>query len=132
MLIVGGEAVGALLGLGGGVFLLRVLRGARLPSPDTLSVRGGSKSGSTAAETPADSVGGHGRISAGCATPASECGAASFFLAFFLDDMQRDDRVGAVNVGVYITGYGAAVAWTRLGRCTRHDLLFRLSASSSE
>ena len=57
-------------------------------------------------------------------TPASECGATSFFLAFFLDDMQRGDKVGAINVGVYITGYAAAVVWTRLGRCTRRDQLF--------
>jgi len=34
----------------------------------------------------------------------AERGATSFFLAFFLDDMQRGDRKGAVNVGVYITG----------------------------
>jgi len=37
-------------------------------------------------------------------------------LAFFLDDMQRGDGVGALNVGVYVADCGAAGAWTRLGR----------------
>ena len=40
------------------------------------------------------------------------CGVTSFFLVFFLalflDDMQRGDEVGAVNVGIYVTGCGAA------------------------
>ena len=65
-------------------------------------------------ETPGDSVGSHS--CAAIPSPASEYGATSFFLASFLDDMQRGDRIGAVNVGVYTTGCGAAGAWTRLGR----------------
>ena len=158
MLAVGGEAVGALLGLGGGVFLLRIFTRRETPLAGYVERKWWQRGEFDGSGDTGRLIGGHGRrlvglmrmgflsssstvtayrprasskcatipavsfnsglptrpnscttvprsqagdasiaSSAGCAappTPASECGATSFFLAFFLDDMQRGYGVG--------------------------------------